>query len=94
MKIKHVRTHILQAALSQPFAYSRAWYDTRMAMVVEIETDNGLIGWGECYGPARITAAVVGSVATLADRRGSAADRLFVAEDLFPACAITARRAS
>jgi len=65
MKIKHVRTHILQAELSQPFAYSRAWYDTRMAMVVEIETDNGLIGWGECYGPARITAAVVASVATL-----------------------------
>lgn len=65
MKIKHVRTHILQAALSQPFAYSRAWYDTRMAMVVEIETDNGLVGWGECYGPARITAAVVESVAAL-----------------------------
>jgi D-galactarolactone cycloisomerase len=65
MKIKHVRTHILQAALSQPFAYSRAWYDTRMAMVVEIETDNGLVGWGECYGPARITAAVAESVAAL-----------------------------
>jgi D-galactarolactone cycloisomerase len=32
-------------------------------MVVEIETDEGLIGWGECYGPARITAAVVQSVA-------------------------------
>jgi L-alanine-DL-glutamate epimerase and related enzymes of enolase superfamily len=65
MRIKHVRTHILQATLSQPFAYSRAWYDTRMAMIVEIETDNGLVGWGECYGPGRITAAVVGSVATL-----------------------------
>jgi len=65
MKIKRVRTHILSAALSQPFAYSRAWYDTRMAMVVEIETDNGLVGWGECYGPARITAAVVEGVATL-----------------------------
>jgi D-galactarolactone cycloisomerase len=65
MKIKRVRTHILSAALSQPFAYSRAWYDTRMAVVVEIETDNGLVGWGECYGPARITAAVVESVATL-----------------------------
>ena len=63
MKIKHVRTHILQAGLSEPFAYSRAWYDTRTAMVVEIETDNGLIGWGECYGPARITSAVVASVA-------------------------------
>ena len=63
MKITAVRTHILEAALSQPFAYSRAWYDTRTAMVVEIETDDGLIGWGECYGPARITAAVVQSIA-------------------------------
>jgi D-galactarolactone cycloisomerase len=63
MMITAVRTHVLEAALSQPFAYSRAWYDTRTAMVVEIETDEGLIGWGECYGPARITAAVVQSVA-------------------------------
>jgi D-galactarolactone cycloisomerase len=62
MKIKDVRTHVLQAALSQPFAYSRAWYDTRMAMLVEIETDDGLIGWGECYGPAWMTAAVVKNV--------------------------------
>lgn len=40
---------VLQAALSQPFAYSRAWYDTRTAMLVEIEieTDDGLIGRGE-----------------------------------------------
>jgi D-galactarolactone cycloisomerase len=65
MKIKDVRTHILRAALSQPFGYSRAWYDTRTAMIVEIETDDGLIGWGECYGPAPITAAVVASLATL-----------------------------
>ena len=64
MKITNVRTHVLQAALSQPFAYSRAWYDTRTAMLVEIETDAGLIGWGECYGPARMTAAVVDSVAS------------------------------
>jgi len=63
MKIKHVRTHILRATLSQPFAYSRAWYDTRTAMVVEIETNDGVTGWGECYGPAQITAAVVDSVA-------------------------------
>ena len=63
MIITNVRTHILQAKLSQPFAYSRAWYDTRTAVVVEIETDQGLIGWGECYGPASITAAVVNSVA-------------------------------
>jgi D-galactarolactone cycloisomerase len=63
MKITGVRTHILESALSEPFAYSRAWYDTRTAMVVEIETDDGLVGWGECYGPARITAAVVQTIA-------------------------------
>jgi D-galactarolactone cycloisomerase len=63
MIITNVRTHVLEARLSQPFAYSRAWYDTRTAMLVEIETGDGLIGWGECYGPARMTAAVVGSVA-------------------------------
>lgn len=62
MKITNVRTHCLQAGLSQPFAYSRAWYDTRSAMLIEIETDEGLIGWGECYGPAQITAAVVKGV--------------------------------
>ncbi|MDA9445102.1 mandelate racemase [Bradyrhizobium sp. CCBAU 51745] len=63
MKITGIRTHILEARLSQPFAYSRAWYDTRTAMLVEVETDTGLTGWGECYGPARMTAAVVQSVA-------------------------------
>jgi D-galactarolactone cycloisomerase len=63
MIIKTIRTHVLSARLSEPFAYSRAWYDTRTAMLVEIETDQGLVGWGECYGPARMTAAVVESVA-------------------------------
>jgi D-galactarolactone cycloisomerase len=63
MKITNVLTHVLEAPLSQPFAYSRAWYDKRTAMLVEIETDAGLVGWGECYGPARITEAVVKSVA-------------------------------
>jgi D-galactarolactone cycloisomerase len=59
MKITNVRAHVLEAQLSQPFAYARAWYSTRTAMLVEIETDQGLTGWGECYGPARINAAVV-----------------------------------
>jgi D-galactarolactone cycloisomerase len=63
MKITNVRTHVLEAALSQPFAYSRAWYDTRTASLVEIETDTGLTGWGECYGPARMTSAAVAAIA-------------------------------
>jgi D-galactarolactone cycloisomerase len=63
MKITRIRSHVLEARLSEPFAYSRAWYDTRAANIVEIETDEGLVGWGECYGPARMTAAVVETMA-------------------------------
>src|SRR6516164_1640362 len=63
MIIRNIRTHVLAAPLSQPFAYARAWYDTRTAMLVEIETDIGLVGWGECYGPARVNSAVVKEIA-------------------------------
>jgi D-galactarolactone cycloisomerase len=65
MKITRITPHWLEAPLSQPFAYSRAWYDRRTAMLVEIETDEGLTGWGECYGPARLTRAAVATFAPL-----------------------------
>ena len=44
MKITAIRTHVLEATLAEPFAYSRAWYATRTAMLVEIETSSGLTG--------------------------------------------------
>lgn len=59
MKIREVRTHILKANLSQPFSFSQWWYDARMACLVEIETDDGTVGWGECYGPARAVEAAI-----------------------------------
>lgn len=65
MKITGVTTHLLTAKLSEPFSYSRARYDTRTAMLVEIETDEGISGWGECYGPARITKAVVDELGSM-----------------------------
>ncbi|WLI76289.1 mandelate racemase/muconate lactonizing enzyme family protein [Kosakonia sp. H02] len=65
MKITGVTTHLLTAKLSQPFSYSRARYDTRTAMLVEIETDEGISGWGECYGPARMTKAVVDELGSM-----------------------------
>jgi D-galactarolactone cycloisomerase len=65
MQIVDVRAHVLEAPLSQPFSCSRAWYATRTSLIVEITTDEGLIGWGECYGPARINAAVVDSMKPL-----------------------------
>jgi D-galactarolactone cycloisomerase len=61
MRIARVRTHHLRAELApvHAFAYSQAWYRARSAMLVEIETDDGRVGWGEAYGPAGPARAVV-----------------------------------
>ncbi len=65
MKITAVKTHLLYHKLDQPFQSSFSQFDARFHCLVEIECDNGLIGWGECLGPARQNAALV---ADMADR--------------------------
>src|SRR5688500_1307847 len=57
-RITAIHLHPLSAKLREPFAYSQAWYAERGALLVEITTADGLTGWGEAFGPARITAAV------------------------------------
>lgn len=58
-RIREIRVHVLETPIDGVFAYSQAWYTKRSAMIVEIVTEGGLVGWGEAFGPARITAAVV-----------------------------------
>src|SRR5437660_1292679 len=63
MKISGVRVHVLRSALEQPFAFSQGWVKTRAATLVEVSTDEGLVGWGEalCQGlqPPEIAAAAI-----------------------------------
>ncbi len=59
MKIRDVKVHVLDAALAEPFAYSQAWYERRGACIVEIVGEDGLSGWGEAFGPARLTVPIV-----------------------------------
>jgi D-galactarolactone cycloisomerase len=58
MKIRDLRVHVLETALSEPFAYAQAWYERRGAMLVEIVGEDGTSGWGEAFGPPRLTAPV------------------------------------
>jgi D-galactarolactone cycloisomerase len=60
MKIRDVKTYVLEAPLAQPFAYSQAWYERRGACLVEIVGEDGSSGWGEAFGPGRLTAPIVG----------------------------------
>jgi D-galactarolactone cycloisomerase len=65
MKITDVRAHVLRSALEQPFAFSQGWVSSRGATLVEVQTDEGVTGWGEalCQGlqPPEIAAAAVSS---------------------------------
>ena len=59
MKIAAVRTHLLEHRLAVPFESASMRFDRRLHVLVEIVCDDGIIGWGECLGPARANAAVV-----------------------------------
>ena len=59
MKIKEIKTYVLEATLAEPFAYSQAWYERRGALLVEIVGEDGISGWGEAFGPPRLTAPVI-----------------------------------
>ena len=60
MKVTEVACHILQCKVDKPFTSARGWlYGTRASCIVEISTDEGITGWGECYGPAAVAKAVV-----------------------------------
>lgn len=67
MKIKSVTSHLLRVPLGDKTFYSsQAAFPERNSYLVRIETDTGLVGWGEGgqYGPAQPVAAVVDHVFT------------------------------
>ena len=54
MKIVQVQPLIVSQNLSQPFSFSQWEYSKRTICLVKITTDNGIVGWGEGYGPAEV----------------------------------------
>jgi D-galactarolactone cycloisomerase len=60
MKVTDVKTYHLSVKVDQPFISARGWsYTHKNAMLVKVETDEGIEGWGECYGPAGVAKTVV-----------------------------------
>ena len=58
--IKKVTCHVVSAPVERPFTSSRGWlYKTRGSCIVEIETADGITGWGECYGPSAVAKAYI-----------------------------------
>lgn len=57
MKINSIQSHVLRYELAHELGYSQQYYKHRTAHLVEIETDEGITGWGECFGPGNIALA-------------------------------------
>ena len=62
MKITKITSHILQYDLPEELGYSQQYYAKRSAHLVEVQTDEGITGWGECFGPGNIALANKGIV--------------------------------
>jgi D-galactarolactone cycloisomerase len=57
LKITSITSHVLQYELDEELGYSQQYYQRRSAHLVEVRTDEGLVGWGECFGPGNVALA-------------------------------------
>ena len=57
MKISSIKSHVLRYELDNELGYSQQYYKHRTAHLVEVVTDEGITGWGECFGPGNIALA-------------------------------------
>ena len=59
MKITGVTCHVLHAPIEAKFYYSQGYYPGRDAVVLEVQTDEGLVGWGNASGGGAVVQAMV-----------------------------------
>ncbi len=57
MKIEQIISHVLQYDMPEELGYSQQYYAMRTAHLVEVRTDEGITGWGECFGPGNVARA-------------------------------------
>ena len=62
MKITRITSHVLGYDLPESLGYSQQYYNKRTSHLVEVETDEGITGWGECFGAGNIAFANKGIV--------------------------------
>jgi D-galactarolactone cycloisomerase len=64
LRIRAINTYVLKAPTAKAFYSSQGLFSGRKSLLVEIETDEGITGWGEGgqYGPAEPVRACIDSV--------------------------------
>lgn len=57
MKITSVKSHVLEHEIGRELGYSQQYFTKRTAHLVEVATDEGIVGIGECFGPGTVALA-------------------------------------
>ncbi len=57
MKITRISSHVLSRDMPDVLGYSQQYFSRRTAHLVEVQTDEGVSGWGECFGPGAVALA-------------------------------------
>lgn len=62
MKIKSINTGVLLLPLKTPFKTAVRSLNTLMDVIVRIDTDSNITGWGSAPPTAKVTGETVGSI--------------------------------
>jgi D-galactarolactone cycloisomerase len=54
LKITAIKSHVLSYPMPEELGYSQQYYRARTAHLVEVQTSDGFVGWGECFGPGNV----------------------------------------
>jgi D-galactarolactone cycloisomerase len=57
MQINSIKSHVLRYELDMELGYSQQYYKHRTVHLVCVETNEGITGWGECFGQGNIALA-------------------------------------
>ena len=62
MKVTQLITHILGYDYDRPWGSARVWFERQRAVLVEVLTDEGIVGWGASSAPPEVCRAAIDGV--------------------------------
>jgi len=94
MKIKHVRAIPTVFKIEEKFqqGYSRGWSSNRNSVIVVVETEDGTLGFGDCYYPALPVSTVINELLRPTFIGRSIFDKNDILDDIYCGRYTTSRR--
>ena len=62
MKIANINGYVINFPQNPPWGYSKGWVTSAPTLLIELLTDDGVVGWGEAYGPPKPIYEVIQSL--------------------------------